>query len=281
MGLASWSRVADLADLAPLMREPAPARRFTRTEARLQSARVRWGICLLAGMGALLLLAIALGALLAGHGVTRISARVSSSSGESPAAFARQTAAFEGRYPFLTELRRVEPSRFERLDGAVRLGFRRGAAAAELNAYVAETAGDIERGRLADVDDGSALRLLVALRTAARRFQSLDPSQCIAILRLRSTAPVRSAAALAAISPALVGLLDAPAKPRGAAGPRDAPQQGGDPLSQTLPGAGPDAPGINPKLDCDRLLLLYDTAVAAGPDTGATFMRALQGGTGH
>jgi hypothetical protein len=232
-------------------------------------------------MGALLLLAIALRAFLAGHGVTRISARVSSPSGESPAAFARPASAFEGRYPFLTELRRVEPPRFERLDGALRLGFRRGAAAAELNDYVAQTAGDIERGRLADVDDGSALRLLVALRTAARRFQVSDPSQCIAILRLRSGAPVRSAAALAAISPALVGLLDAPVKPRGAAGPRDAPQQGGDTLGQTLPGAGPDAPDINPKLDCDRLLLMYDTAVAASPDTGATFMRALQGGTGH
>jgi GYF domain 2 len=281
MGLAGWSRAADLGDLAPLIREPAPARTFTRAHARRLSPPIRWGIRLLAGICALLLLAVAVRPFLTGHVGNRISTEASRPSGGSPAAFARQASAFEGRYPFLTELRRVEPSRFERLDGAVRLGFRRGAPVAELNDYVAEAAGDMERGRLADVDDGSALRLLVALRGAARRFQSSAPSQCVAILRLRSgAAPIRSAAALTAISPALVGLLDAPAGPRGAPAHRDAPQPPVDTLGQPLPGAGPDAPNVNPKLDCDRLLLMYDTAVAASPDAGAAFVRAFQGGSG-
>jgi hypothetical protein len=218
---------------------------------------------------------------LAGRAVDRISTHAISPSGEPPAAFTSRASAFEGRYPFLAELQRAEPSRFDRLDRAVRLGFRRGAPADELNGLVAEAASDVERGRLADVDDGTALRLLVQLRTAARRFQSSDPAQCVAILRLQSAAaPSRSAAALAAISPALVGLLDAPAKSNGAPVQRDAPLPAGDTLGQTLPGAGP-ASDVNPKLDCDRLLLRYDTAVAASPDTGADFIRALQGGSGR
>ncbi len=258
MGLASWSRAADLADLAPLMREPDPARTFAGADApgRPEAAPGRSRI--LAGLGALLLL------------LTAVSPRLPTQppSGESLAAYAARAAAFEGRYPFLTELHRVDPSRFERLDRAVRLGFRRGAAAIELNGFVAQTASDIERGRLADVDDGSALRLLVALRTAARRFQSSDPAQCVAILRPQSAAaPIRSAAALTAISPALVGLLDARAPPPGAA----------ESHRNTLQ----DAPDVNPRLDCDRLLLMYDTAVASSPDTGAAFIRALQGDSGH
>lgn len=288
MGLASWSRAADLAALAPLIREPAASRKFAATEPGAGRNRpVRGGIRLLAGLCALLLLAIAIGTALnarrlAGHAVDRISTDVSSPTVESQAAFASRASAFEGRYPFLTELRRVEPSRFGRLDRAVRLGFRRGAPAAELNGFVAEAASDIERARMADVDDGSALRLLVELRTAARRFQSSDPAQCVAILRLQSAAaPIRSAAALSAISPALVGLLDAPASPHGAPAHRNAPQQVGGTLDQTLPGAGPDAPDVNPKLDCDRLLLAYDTAVASSPDEGAAFIRALQGDSGR
>jgi hypothetical protein len=235
----------------------------------------------------LLLLAVAIDTALnarrlAGHAVDRISTHAIRPSGESPAALTSQASSFEGRYPFLGELQRVEPSRFDRLDRAVRLGFRRGAPADELNGWVAEAASDIERARLADVADGTALRLLVQLRTTARRFQSSDPAQCVAILRLQSAAaPSRSAAALAAISPALVGLLDAPATPHGAPAHRDAPQPAGDTLGQTLPGAGPDASDVNPKLDCDRLLLMYDTAVAASPDAGANFIRALQGGSGR
>jgi hypothetical protein len=191
MGLAGWSRAADLADLAPLIREPAPARTFASIAAdesgAARTGSVPGGIRLLAGVCAFVLLAVAIGTVLnahrlTGHTVERTSAHGSSPSGGLPPALAQRASTFEGRYPFLTELRRVEPSRFERLDGAVQLGFRRGASAAELNGYVAEAAGDIERGRLADVDDASVLRLLVALRTAARPFQSSDPAQCVAIL---------------------------------------------------------------------------------------------------
>lgn len=272
MGLASWSRAADLADLAPLMREPAPARTFTRPDASGRTGPVRGGIRLLAGLAALLLLVTAVS--------TRFPSHVPSS--ESLAAYASRASVFEGRYPFLTELRRVEPSRFDRLDRSVRLGFRRGAAGGELNGFVAEVASDIERTRLADVDAGSALRLLVELRTAARRFQPSDPAQCVAILGPQSAAaPIRSAAALAAISPALVGLLDAPARPqRAAESARNAPQQVGS-LGAALPRAGPDGPDVNPKLVCDRLLLMYDTAVASSPDAGAAFIRTLQGDSGH
>jgi hypothetical protein len=288
MGLASWSRAADLADLALLIREPAPARTFASLEADESGADgkrpVRGSVRLLAGLCVLLLLAVAIDTALnarrpAGHAVDRISTHAISASSESPAAFASRVAAFEERYPFLSELQRVEPSRFDRLDRAIRLGFRRGAPADELNGLVAEAASDIERGRLAAVDDGTALRLLVQLRTAARRFQSSDPAQCVAILGLQSAAaPGRSAAALAAISPALVGLLNAPATPHGAPAHSDAPQPVGDTLGQPLAGAGPDASDVSPKLDCDRLLLRYDTAVAASPDTGANFIRTLQGG---
>jgi hypothetical protein len=256
MGLASWCRAADLVDLAALMREPGPARTFGQADAPGGTAPAREGIRLLAGLCALLLLAVAaaVGTFLAGHGIGR------------QTAFASQAAAFEARYPFLAELRRVQPSRFDRLDRTVRLGFRQGARDDELNRAVAEAASDIERERLADVDDGGALRLMVGLRTVARRFQSSDPAQCIAILRPQSAgAPIRSAAALAAISPALAGLLDAPARPQR------------QPLSSAVP-AGPD---VSPKLVCDRLLLLYDAAVASSPDMGAAFIRALQGDSGH
>ncbi len=289
MGLASWSRAADLADLAPLIREPAPARTFASIEADASgNGPVRRGVLILAALGALVLLAVAIGTALdahrlTGHTLDRMSAGGSSPSGESPAALAQRASAFEGRYPFLSDLRRVEPSRYEQLDGAVQLGFRRGASAEELNGYVAQAARDVERGRLAAVDDASALRLLVALRTAARPFQSSDPAQCVAILGQQSAAtPVRSAAALSAVSPALVGLLDAPARPHGAPDAHgDAVKQISETLGQPLPGAAPGAPDVNPKLDCDRLLLMYDTAVAASPDAGANFMRALQGGSGR
>ncbi len=257
MGLASWSRATDLADLAPLMRAPALSRTFSSPAATGRRA-ARWGSRLPAGLAALLLL------------VTAVSTRLPSHApaGESAGAHSSRASAFEERYPFLTELRRVEPSRFDRLDQTVRLGFRRSAPTTELNGFVAHTASDLEHARLSDVDDGSALRLLVELRAAARRFQSSDPAQCVAILSPQSAAaPVRSAAALAAISPALVGLLDAPARPAGAA------QSDHDALQ--------DAPDLNPKLACDRLLVMYDTAVASSPNSGAAFVRVLQGEPGH
>lgn len=218
--------------------------------------------------------------LIAGHLVDRVSADGFGSSGESLAGFARQAARFEARYPFLTELRRVDPSGFGQLDRAVRLGLRRGAPAAELNGYVAAAAGEIEHERLAAIDDSSALRFAMSLRSAARPFQSSDPAQCAAILGpLSAASPVRSAAALAAIGPALAGILDAPATER-AAGPvtdLDALQQVKDTVGQSFPSVTPSAPDAGPKLGCDRLLLMYDTAVTESPGTGAAFMRALQG----
>ena len=260
MGLASWSRTAALADLAALMRAPAPARTLRRPGTPGGTERERLAIRLLAALSALLLLVTA--------GTTRLSNDVPAAA--APVAHASPATAFEARYPFLTELRRVAPSRFDQLDRAVRLGVGRHAADSQLNGLVAAAAGALERERLAGVDAGSALRLLVELRTAARRFQSSDPDQCVAILRLQSSppGPVRSAAALAAISPALAALLDAPVMQR-----HPAASQGGTPQQ--------DARDISPKLDCDRLLLLYDTAVASSPDTGAAFIRALQGTPGR
>lgn len=217
--------------------------------------------------------------LLAGHLVDRVSADGFGSSGESLAGFARQAARFEARYRFLTELRRIDPSGFGRLDRAVRLGLRRGAPAAELNSYVAAAAGEVERERLAAIDDSSALRFAMSLRSAARPFQTSDPAQCAAILGpLSAASPVRSAAALAAIGPALAAILDAPATQR-ATGPvsdLDALQQVKDIVGQ-VPSVTPGAPDGGRKLGCDRLLLMYDTAVAESPGTGAAFMRALQG----
>jgi hypothetical protein len=265
MGLASWSRATDLADLAPLMRAPAPARSFDKADATGRARSVRWSVLLPVGLCALLLLAVAVSAHFFGHRTSPILTAPLSPSGESPAAYTTRASEFEARYPFLEDLRRVEPSRFEQLDGAVRLGLRRGSGDDELNSVVAETASDIERERLADVNDGGALRLMVELRTAARRFQSSDPGQCVAILRPQSAvAPVRSAAALTAMSPALARLLDAPkGQPR-----------------QTMPRMGPDEPDVSTKLACDRLLLLYDAAVTSRPDKGADFIRALQGASG-
>jgi len=217
--------------------------------------------------------------LLAGHLVDRVSADGFSPSGESLAAFASQASQFEARYAFLAELRRVDPQRFEQLDRAVRLGFRRSAPAAELNGYVGADAGEIERDRLTAVADSSVLRFAVALRSAARTFHASDPAQCAAILGPRAAAsPARSAAALAAISPALAGLLDAPTVPRAVtAGDRSALQQVSETVSQSPPSAQPDAPDDDPKVHCDRLLLLYDAAVAQSPDAGAAVVRGLLG----
>ena len=218
--------------------------------------------------------------LLAGHLIDRVSADGFSPSGESLAGLATQASGFEARYPFLTELQRVDASSFIQLDREVRLGFRRGAPAAELNAYVADAAADIERERLASVDDSSVLRFGISLRSAARPFQSSDPAQCAAILgSLSATSPGRSAAALSAISPALAGILDAPLSPH-ATGPvsdTDALQQVRDTVGQSFPSASRDTPDVDPKMGCDRLLLMYDTAVTESPRTGAAFMRALQG----
>ena len=217
--------------------------------------------------------------LLAGHLVDRVSADGFSPSGESLAAFTSQASQFEARYAFLAELRRVDPPRFEQLDRALRLGFRRGAPAAELNGYVGADVGEIERARLAAVADSSVLRFAVALRSAARAFHASDPAQCAAILGPQAAAlPARSAAALAAISPALAGLLDAPTVPRAAtADDRSALQQVSATVSQTPPGTQPDAPDDDPRVRCDRLLLVYDTAVAQSQDEGAAVVRGLLG----
>lgn len=218
--------------------------------------------------------------LLADHLVDRVSAEGFSPSGESLAAFASLAARFEARYAFLAELRRVDPPRFEQLDRAVRLGFRRGASAAELNEYVAAGAADIERRRLAAVADSSVLQFAVALRSAARALHASDPAQCAAILGPRAPAsPVRSAAALAAISPALAGLLDAPLTPTRPAAAIDptALRQVGEPVSQAPLATETDASDDDPRIGCDRLLLMYDTAVAQSPGTGAAVVRGLLG----
>ena len=220
------------------------------------------------------------GQLLAGHLIDRISADGFSPSGESLAAFASHAARFEARYAFLTELRRVDPPRFEQLDRAVRLGLRRGASAADLNEYVAAGAREIERERLGAVADSSVLRFAVALRSAARAFHATEPAQCAAILGPRAaTSAVRSAAALAAISTALASLLDAPTMPRsasaaaGAGRLRQVDEAGG----QSPPVERSDSSDDDPRIGCDRLLLLYDTAVAGSPDSGAAVVRGLLG----
>lgn len=270
MGLANWSRAGDLPDLAPLIREPALS-----TRALAVYPPVRGGIRASAVICALLLLATVIGAVLyrrhlLGVALDRLPADAFSASGESLAAFTRQASAFEARYPLLTDLRRVDAGRFEQLDHAVRLGLRRGAPATELNGYVAGAAGAIERKHIAAVDDSSALRFAVALRAAARTFRSSDPAQCVAILGPRSAAaPARSAAALAAITPALAALLDAPTTRRAPA-----------PTAQAPASAGPNGADPDLRLECDRLLLMYDDAATQTPDTGAAFVRAMQGNGG-
>jgi GYF domain 2 len=210
--------------------------------------------------------------LLAGHLIDRVSADGFSPSGESLAEFASQASGFEARYPFVSELRGVDPPAFEQLDRALRLGLRRGAPLAELNGYAAHAASEIEHERLAEVDDGSVLRFAIALRSAARDFRASDPAQCAAILGPPSAAaPLRSAVALSAISPALEGLLVAPTPARATAAAA--------PLAplQALPIARSAAADADARINCDRLLLMYDTAVGQSPDTGAAFVRALQG----
>ncbi|HEV2269097.1 MAG TPA: GYF domain-containing protein [Steroidobacteraceae bacterium] len=218
--------------------------------------------------------------LLAGHLIDRISAAGFSPSGESLAGLAPQAASFEARYPFLAELRRVDPSRFEQLDLAERLGVRRGATTTELNGYIAGAAAEIERDRLTAVDDSSALRFAASLRSAARPLQSSDPAQCVAILGpLSAASPVRSAAALAAIGPALVGILDAPTNSATTAPTIevDVVQQVKEAVGQSFASAQPGAPEIDAKVACDRLLLMYDTAMTESVGTAAAFVRAMQG----
>ena len=271
MGLPSWSRVDGLSGLAPLIREPPLSARVFAP-----STPARRGIGATAALCALLLLVAVIGAVIyrrypsvivVGRVANRVSAHGLSPSADSLAAFSRRASALEARYPFLTDLRRVDAPRFDELDQAIRLGLRRRAPAGELNGYVAEAAEDIERQRLADVDDSSALRFALALRAAARTFRSSDPAQCAAILEPVSAASaVRSAAALAAIAPALSALLDAPRTQRTAGlTPRKPPS------------TGPDTADASPKMSCDHLLFMYDGAAAQTPDIGAAFVRAMQG----
>jgi len=276
MGLPSWSRADGMPDLAPLIREPAPS---TRALASLtphapvgdpRAHRVH-PLLLPAALCVLLLLATVIGTVFhdrpSGHSSDRMSGGGFNPSGESLAAFTRQASAFEARYPFLTELRRVERPRFEQLDRAIRLGLRRGAPAGELNGYVAEVTGEIERQRLAGVDDSNALRFAMALRAAARTFRSSDPAQCAAILEpLSAASAVRSAGTLAAIAPALSALLDAPITRRAV-----------KLIPRKPPGTDADTADVSPRMNCDRLLLMYDGAAAQTPDIGAAFVRAMQG----
>lgn len=273
MGLAAWSLAGNLPDLAPLIREPALSTRVLAAQ-----TPVRRGIRTSAVLCALLLLATVIGAALYRRQPWVVAfdrspprpSSPSSPSGASLAGFTRQASVFEARYPLLAELRRVDAARLEQLDHTVRLGFRRGASATEINGYVAGVAGAIERERLAAVADSSALRFAVALRAAARTFRSSDPAQCVAILGPRSAAaPTRSAAALAAITPALTALLDAPTT-------RRAPT----PTAQAPPSADPNGVDADARLECDRLLLMYDDATTQTPDTGAAFVRAMQGSGG-
>lgn len=280
MGLASWSRADSLPDLAPLIREPALSSRTFASRApdapvgKSRARRVHPLLPVLAGI-----ICVAAAAFFhagrmphpkdqtaRGHSINAVPGNGFNQSGASPAALTRQASAFEARYPFLTELRRVDPARFEQLDQVVRFGFHRGAPASELNGYVAAAAGEIERQHLAAVDDSVAIRFAMALRAAARTFRSSGPAQCAAILGPRQAAtPVRSAAALAAITPALTALLDAPMAQRAA-----------DATPRAPPTADPDAADVTPRMNCDRLLLLYDGAAAQTPDIGAAFVRAMQ-----
>jgi hypothetical protein len=274
MGLASWSRADGLPDLAPLIREPALCARVFAPRppgAKLGARRVH--PLLLAPAGVVCVAAAVFfhagrmphprDQTARSRSIKTVPANGFSPSAESLAALTRQVSAFEARYPFLTELRRADRARFEQLDQAVRLGLRRGAPASELNGYVAEAAVEIEGQRLAAVGDSGAIRFAMALRAAARTFRSSEPAQCAAILEPRQAAtPVRSAAALAAIAPALSALIDVPATRR-AAEPARTP-----PASDTV-----DA---NPRMSCDRLLLLYDGAATQTPDIAAAFVRAMQ-----
>ncbi len=217
--------------------------------------------------------------LLAGHLVDRISYEGFSPSGESLAEFAPPASRFEARYPFLQALRQVDPAGFGQLDRAVRLGFRRGATTADLNRRVANAASRIASERLTAVDDSSALRFALALRSAARPFQSSDPAQCMAILApLTAASPVRSAAALSAISPALAGILDA-STTAAATAPNagiNALQQVREVMGESFPSAARNGSDSDPKAGCDRLLLMYDAAMTESPRTAAAFVRALQ-----
>lgn len=271
MGLPSWSRAGGLPDLAALIREPAPSARVFESH-----KPVRRGIGAAAVLYALLLLATVVCAILYHRHLSvitidrvanRVSADGRSPSTESLASFSRQASAFEARYPFLTDLRRVDAPRFDEFDRAIRLGLRRGAPASDLNGYVAEAAEEIERQRLANVDDSNALRFALALRAAARTFRSADPAQCAAILEPVSAASaVRSAGALAAIAPALSALLDAPVT-----------QRATELTPRKPPSADPDTADAGPRMNCDRLLFMYDGAAAQTPDIAAAFVRAMQG----
>jgi hypothetical protein len=217
--------------------------------------------------------------LVAGHLVDRVSADGFSPSGESLAGLAPQASRFEARYPFLEAFRRVDPAGFGQLDRAVRLGVRRGATAAELNRRIANAVGRIESERLSAVGDSGALGFALALRSAARPFQSSDPAQCMAILApLSAASPARSAAALSAIGPALAGLLAAPTTPAVTAPNTgiDALQQVREAVGESFPSAGRDTSDSDPKVGCDRLLLMYDAAMTESPGTAAAFVRALQ-----
>lgn len=277
MGLSSWSRVGDVPDLAALIHEPAPSGRRLQSTAphdptagsKKRRVFMPWLVAGITGLG------LAVSWLAVSFYIARDNF---SPSGESLAAFAPRASAFEARYPFLAELRRVDPPRFQQLDRAVRVGLRRSAPETELDGYVAESTRGVERERLNEVSDSDVLRFALDLRTTARTFRSSDPAQCAAILGPQSAAiPVRSAAALTAIAPALASLLAAPMTSRAASKADLATlQQAKETVAQTLAAARSDA-DVDPKVACDRLLLMYDGAVAQTPDVGAAQVRAILG----
>ena len=281
MGLAGWSRAADLVDLAPLIREPAPARTFTSSGCAAPEPAHPMG-----------------------YPPPSRDLRTPAACGRGPPVPHRPRGQPD-LHGGLAPVRRIA-SRFRTAGIGVRRALSVPHRAAASRAVTVRAAG---RGRSARVSPrragGRAQRLR---RRGRRRYRARAAGRCrrrqrtstpgratrrcaalpivgsIPVRRHTQTAvgaaPIRSAAALTAISPALVGLLDAPAGPRDAPAHRDAPQPPVDTSGSNTPGPGPDAPNVNPKLDCDRLLLMYDTAVAASADAGAAFVRAFQGGSG-
>jgi hypothetical protein len=217
------------------------------------------------------------------HLLDRVAAGGFAASGEPLTELAAPAARFEERYAFIQLVAHTDPVRFAQFDRAIRLALRHGALPLDLQQYTTDLAAEVEMSRLATVADDTVENYARGLRSAARQFAAIQPSQCVAILgRNRHDLAQRSNAALSAIDGALHRLLAAPVGAR-----QSSIESDGQALSTVIhlaathdrirsPGAEDGTVGRT----CARLISMFDLALNANKGTAAGFMRALRDGAG-